>query len=458
MPIINRRKHARARTWDLADSRSAERLYRRSGIPNLIEGYAATTDILTRLSPLLITWFFFNVATATIDEKGQLNAPRAAISILVGVSVTVAVNAYFQVRAGRPWWSLPRRIGYLQLALWFAIPAVLSLTFGNSRLLTVLDALLGQAIVLGIVVFCSAFGVWSMIRWAFGQLWTHASSVTDVLLKTLPVMLLTVLFFFFTGETWQLMHNLRFSRFLGGLGAFAIFNSLLLFASVARASENLNRFDSWDQIARAAEGAGATNIPALADGEPPQTVLPRRVRFNIALVMYFAQALQATVVFLVVSTALVGIGVLFVRPATVKMWVTESPNFLFDTDGPRDHLTEVITAELVKVAFFIGAFASLMFSVGLSNANADGASPDEVTVLRDSVRHVREALAVRRLREQFGMCDQNQAKRRPRRRDRRRASHPDSTNQPAAQSPTTPLAGSARRGDSPERPGAPDPR
>lgn len=417
--MVNRiRRRHQVVSWDLADSGAAERLYRKSGIPNLIEGYAATTDILTRLSPFLMVWFLLNVATSTITAKGPGVPARTIGAIVVGLGITVAINAFVQVRAGRAWWSLPRRIGFDQLALWFIIPAALSVSFGDDSFTNALMVAINNALLLAVVVFFSAFGIWSMIRWAIGQIWTHASSVTDVLLKTLPVMLLTVLFFFFTGETWQLMHNLRLSRFLGGLGAFAIFNSVILLASVARASENMNRFDSWDQIAEAATEAGATNVPSLPGDEPPQTTLPRRVRFNIALVMYFAQALQATVVFLVVSIALVGIGVLFVRPATVKMWVTESPGFLFDTDGPRDHLTEVITAELVKVAFFIGAFASLMFSVGLSNSSAEGTSAEEVTVLRDSVRHVREALAVRRLREQFGLCDTNQAKRRRKRREK----------------------------------------
>lgn len=409
------RQRANLATWDIADSLAAERLYRRSGIPNLIEGYAATTDILTRLSPFLMIWFFLNVATATATATGDAVAARTLGAIVVGVSVTVAINAYYQVRAGRRWWSLPRRIGWLQLALWFLIPAVLAMTFGDDSWTQVLAVAANNAGILAFVVFLSAFGIWSMIRWAFSQIRTHAWSMTDVLLKTLPVMLLTTLFFFFTGETWQLMHNLAPQRFAGGLAAFWIFESLILLSSVARATANMGRFASWSEMAVAATEAGATNIGELPTDAPEHKSLPRRVRFNIGLVVFFTQALQATIVFFVVAFALVCVGILFVRPATVKMWVTEQPHYLFESKGLRDKFMEVITAEMVKVSLFIGAFSSLMFSVGLSNASTETVNAEDVTVLRDSVQHVREAIAVRRLREHFGFYDQDQVKGRRRR-------------------------------------------
>lgn len=380
--------HASA-PWQLADDGAAERLYRRHGLPNLIEGYAAFDDVLTRVAPFLMLAFVVNIVTSTINH----GAGAAVLGIAVGLTVVFAVHALVQRGKGLPVWARPSRVGPVLIALWLIVPFAVRWLIGGSSIWKSLAWLLGGVGILGFATFFATFGLGSMTLWALRQIRLHIRSVSEVLIKTLPLLLLTVLFFFFGAEAWQLMHNLPTARFLGGLSAFAIFGSAMLIATILRTTEDVTRFETWAEVHTHAAETGAINLPDLSDGIPPSEHYPRRVLANIDLVLFFSQAIQVLLVFLTVTVAIVGIGLLTVRPATIVAWLGGQPNYLTDHGGVRDHFPHTVTSELIKVSLFVAAFAAVQFAVQIAS---EGSSAHKV--LEESVRSIRRALAVRLLR------------------------------------------------------------
>ena len=349
--------------WQITDNRSAEQLYRRYGLPNLIEEYTAFDDVFTRAAPLLMLVFAAGVAFATGPHT-------VVVGILIFVAVVAGVFAFHAVnqhRLQRPVWSRPNRFGPTLLALWLLVPVLLRLTVRRSGLLAALENLAINIGILAFTVMFATFGLGSMNLWAIRQIRLHTRSVSEVIIKTLPLLLLTVLFFFFGAEAWQLMHHLQTGRFIGGLSAFVVFGSVLLISTILRTAEDLTRFDEWGEIYTLAKETGAVGLEREPDEAPNPSALPRRVRVNIALVLFFSQAVQVFLVFITVAVVLIGIGILVVRPATIVAWIGEQPNYLTEHIGARDRFPDTVTSELIKVSLFVAAFAGVQFAVQIAS-------------------------------------------------------------------------------------------
>lgn len=377
--------------WKLSDDAAARRLYRRHGLPNLIEGYAPFDDVMTRVAPFLMIVFVINIVTSTINN----GAWGAILGIAVGIAIVLGVHALLQRHKRLPVWARPERVGPVQIALWLLVPFAVRWLIGGASIWKSLLWLLGGVGLLAFATFWATFGLGSMTVWALRQIRLHISSVSEVLIKTLPLLLLTVLFFFFGAEAWQLMHNLPTARFIGGLSAFAVFGSVLLIATILRTTEDVTRFETWADVHNFAAATGAIDLPPAPEGTPTSEPHPRRVRANIDLVLFFSQAIQVLLVFLSVAVTIVGIGLLVVRPATIVAWIGSEPDYLTNHLGARDHFPHTVTSELIKVSLFVAAFAAVQFAVQIAS---EGSSAHKV--LDESVKSIRRALAVRLLRGQ----------------------------------------------------------
>src|SRR5262245_23556215 len=108
------------------------------GVPHFIEGHSASTAVLTRAAPLLVAYLVVTIGL-TASFRYDLEHNMAA----VGVGTAVALGGWALVNTvrGRPWRSLPRRVGGLEVTAFLLLPAVAPLLFG----LQVGDALLTVA-------------------------------------------------------------------------------------------------------------------------------------------------------------------------------------------------------------------------------------------------------------------------------------------------------------------------
>ena len=104
-----------------------EQSFRRAGLPLLIEGYSASTDVFNRAAPLLAIVFLSEMLGA-LDLNWSLAANLAAIAgaLLILVIAAAALNR----ARGRPALSVPETFGRVELGAFVLVPALLPLIFG----------------------------------------------------------------------------------------------------------------------------------------------------------------------------------------------------------------------------------------------------------------------------------------------------------------------------------------
>ncbi len=312
-----------------------ERRFRRAGLPLFIDGYTAREDIFTRALPLLSFVFI-------IEMLGALNfswGPVAnVLAVLGGVAVLLAGFGIANRTQRRPFFSMPAKVGSVELAVFVALPPALPLVFGGQWRSALVTAGL-NLLLLGVVYAVVGYGVLSILRWAGSRLFSDLASSFGLLVRALPMLMIFSLVLFFTTEMWQVFSTLAV-RLIVAL-------SLLLFTLAAAF-----------MLARIPREV--TALEREAGTGPP---LSRKQRTNVGLVMFVAQALQVLIVTVAIGAFFVLLGVLAVPPATQATWIG-GPTELwagFDLFGIRVELTE----QLVLVAGGIAAFSGLYFAIAV---------------------------------------------------------------------------------------------
>ncbi len=313
-----------------------KREFRRAGLPLLAEGYSASEDIFNRAAPLLGLVLVLEVLgplNSKFSTLGNLAAVAAALFLMV-----VALGIINRMR-GRPFFSLPRKVGRPELAAFVIVPALLPGLISGHWGIAALTALANLAllvVILGVV----GFGVISIVRWAMSRLLGELSRSLGLLVKAVPLLLIFSLILFLTPELWEVFSQLPDASLLLLIGLFVLLGSAFLIARVPREVDDLEK------------GAGA--------GGPP---LERRQRINVGLVLFISQSLQVLLVAFAVAVFFVIFGMLTIGAGTVEHWTGEPASVLleFRLAGREAQLT----SELVRVAAAMASFTGLYFAISM---------------------------------------------------------------------------------------------
>ncbi|HJP66523.1 MAG TPA: hypothetical protein VKA30_09505 [Actinomycetota bacterium] len=311
-----------------------EASFRRAGLPLFIEGYSATKDVFTRALPFL-TLVFLLLVFGAINLRWS--TPVNAAAFLGGIALLVGTFGLLNVIRGRPFRSVPRKVGLPELGAFVVLPAALPLIFGG-QLLSAAVTLLEQLALLGLVYLVVGFGVLSILRWAALRLVRELGSSLRLLLRAIPLLLFFALLHFLTTEMWQVFAELPRVFLIPLAGFFVLLGSLFLYARLPAEVE---------QLERETKAAG-----------PP---LRRGQRVNVGLVLFTAQALQILMVTLGVGLFFVLFGSLTISDAVLRSWTGSVGHTLWAVQL-AGHAVRV-TEELLVVAGAIAAFSGLYFAI-----------------------------------------------------------------------------------------------
>ncbi len=370
------------------DLQTYEQWFLDRGVPHFIVGYSAGEDIWTRALPLLLVAYFLGGLNA-LDLHGHSLGWNLAVAAIV-VAILLAAWAVTGLARGRPF-SVPRRLGPAELAVFVVGPVIPSLVFGQWR-----DA--GESFaegltVLAVVYLVTSYAVLPLLRWTARQAGAQLSTFFDTFVRVLPLLLVAITFLFLSAEVWQVAGLLDSWRYVVAVGVFFAFGSLFVLSRIPSLIDGVTGFERWEEVAVLCVGtpgescrlptddAGGGGRRHTAPGEPP---LRRRERANVGLVAVFSQALQITLVAAAVFAFFVGFGALAIPAETVGSWTGEPANVLLGAG--RVALTE----ELLRVAGFLAAFTGMYFTVVLST---DATYREEFA--DDVAPRIRQALAVR---------------------------------------------------------------
>jgi hypothetical protein len=376
---------ARSDRTEQGVEQGVEQWFVRRGVPHLIEDYAPTTDIWNRSIPLLVLAYVAGGFNAL--DLHRWTWQRNLVVVLVIVVVLVGGGVVTNLLRHRAPWSVPTVVGTPELALVVVGPALPSLAFGQpgDALQTVLEGLA----VLAVIYLVTSYAVFALVRWAARRSIAQIASLASLVARALPLLLLFTAFLFISTEVWQVAGSLTGMPYAATLGIFFLLGALFVLIRVPGTLRGLGTFADWTEVGLAIADTPAAGLDVPADGPAIAAPLSVRQRLNVGLVTVFSQALQVSLVSLVLALFFVVFGFLAIPVETTASWtgLREVHTLLtWHLDG-RDL---VITEPLLRVAGFLGAFTGMYFTVVLST---DATYRDEFA--EDVGPQIRQALAVR---------------------------------------------------------------
>jgi hypothetical protein len=367
------------------DQRAAERWFVRRGVPHFIHHYSATRGVFTRTTGLLIAVFLLELGSVlNFRFSWWENALAFAAAMGAALGVWAVVN---RLRGRRPL-APPEATGPVELTIFVLLPPLLPEIFGQQSNQAVL-LIAGNLGLLLVVYAFTSYGVLPILRWAFLQTLRQLGDLANLLVKSLPLMLLFSMFLFMSADIWQIVADLPMAALAGMVGLLVLVGSAFVLLRVPRELAALARFASWTEVHDHAAGTPLAGvIPPDGQAEPGDQTLRTRERVNLGLMLFLGQAVQVLLVTIAIGAFYVAFG-LFALPAeTLGEWLGRTPEQLSPLSVAGNHLTR----ELLVGAGMVAAVAGLQFTVA---ALTDATYREEF--YSDVTRDLRTALAARTL-------------------------------------------------------------
>jgi hypothetical protein len=339
--------------------RATERWFIRQGMPMFVEEYSAGRDVWTRAVPVL-------AVILVVQVLGGITEARTLLGALVTFGVAAVALGLYAVRnrrAGRASFALPQQVGMGWLAAFVLIPTVLSVVLVRDAGLA-LQSFLSSVLLLGLVYVVTRYAfvaqvVWA-VRWTFRQL----SSVTRLITRVLPLMLLFITFLFINTEVWQVAGTMGAAVLWGSLAVFAVVGVLFIAGRSREEFGGIEVSTDAEEIARLTRGTPIEREAGRLDDLAVPVPLRRSQRANLVAVMVTAQLVQVALVGLVVWAFFVLFGAVAIGLDVQQAWMGDLATVdelvpLWDGHG--------VTRQLLRVSTFLGGFAAFYATVYAAN-------------------------------------------------------------------------------------------
>lgn len=341
-----------------------ERGFRRDGLPNLIVDLSASEDIFTRAIPFLTLVFLIEIVNALDVDAGRANLLLA----LGGAGLLIGAFGLLNLMRGRPFLSIPHRVGTPELAAFVVLPALLPVVFSSQFLFGVNTMLVNSAILL-LTYLVVGFGLVSIVRWTGVRLFSQLRASASVLVRAVPLLLFFSLVMFFTTEIWQVFTTSGPATYWTAMGMFVLLGMGFLSVRLPGVVREVQ-----------------------ADSYVGDVPLRRRERLNLALVALISESLQVMFVSAAVWLFYVVLGILLVAAKVRGTWLLEPQTVIWDIAWLGERVQ--VTWQLLRVATGVAAFAGLYYAVAIlvDSAHRDQFVDALSEELRDTFRRRSEYL------------------------------------------------------------------
>lgn len=346
-------------TLDPALRGDIERWFARRGVPQLIEGYRSEPAMDSRAAPLIAAW----LVIGTIRDWGT-RPDWPLTSNLLGIVATIAWMAIAwtvvsRIR-GRPVLTMPRTVDMVDIATVAFLPALpAALIDGTVR--EAVTAVLGALTGIGVIYVIIGFGLIEIGAWAIERLWLELTHIVELVARTLPVLLILVVFLLFAAEIWEAAHAMSGVE-LGLVLLLMLIVAALLVVTTFRGE--LGRIESRSDVAGVLADASDTPAQPLIDrsrgdvvGSNPLTWLERS---NLTLLVAVPQLLQAVAVGVVVMGFLVLFALIAIPASVQEAWIGEPARVVISFTLLDEQRT--LSEELLIVSTMLGGIVGLYFS------------------------------------------------------------------------------------------------
>jgi hypothetical protein len=351
---------------DAETRRAIERWFASRGVPQLIEGFSSEQRMDARAGPFIAAWIVIGTYLLWARRADASLVDNVVAATIALVASLVAIGAVLWVRRHIPF-DPSSRLDLVDIAVIGIIPAIAAGVVHGSpgvAISVIPTVLLG----VGVIYLVTGFGLLELAGWALGYLRAQLGQIVTLVSRTLPVLLILVVFLLFASELWQAAHT------LGGADLAAVIGLLLVVATILclnRGRDEIEEIEASrdpEAIARLLQGTPAEPLaPRLASRDALPRLLVWRERLNLLFLMLISQLLQSLFVGFLVIVFLVALGILAIPASVQETWVGEPVRTLvaFELFGePR-----LLSAELYITAGLLGGMCALYFT-GLALSDA----------------------------------------------------------------------------------------
>ncbi len=346
---------------DVAQRRAADAWFLAHGLPAELRPGALERRVWQRTAPALAAFAVFMVNSAvlvlitgkhTISIEGQPTRTEWFVLALVVLVLPIASVIGWLVS------RITTVAGRTIAATVAAVVAVLGGIVGGPSEHLLAD-LIFEAVVIGAIVALTASGMGSILGWAARMTLSHLAAAGSLVIRALPVLLLTFLVFF-NSPVWLMAATISRARlwvavlFLAGIAAmFVVTATVDRFRPVVKPAD-------WAQ-ALSPRLAG-TPFAAMADPADMRP-LTRPERLNVLFVIAVSQLAQILAV--AVATALIFfvLGLILLSPELLAAWTRNG-----SSDGTLLGMTIPVPNALIQITMFL---ASLTFMYVCARAVGD---------------------------------------------------------------------------------------
>ena len=339
--------------------RRTETWFSRNGFPQFVDGYNSAEHIWTRALPAMAVVATVQLVSALSFAVTSGTRLLPVLALVVTGLVLVGWGFWSKYRRGY-WFAPADRVGWPVLVGFLAVGVVAELVQLGQRVggevvdwLSVLGALVIQAVLLGVIYVFTRFAVLAMIVWAVRQTIRSAGDLYVVATKALPLLLIVLIVLFINTEVWQVASSLDSPLLWASSGLLLLLGVLV---TVERTHEQIATLQQDGSPEEVRDACRRTPLAGLVDGVEefvgPQ--LERPQRRNMLISALATQAIQAALIGTLVWLFFIAFGVVAITYPVQTAWVGDlGATDVFFTIGD-DH---VLSRALIRVATFLGAFA-----------------------------------------------------------------------------------------------------
>jgi hypothetical protein len=347
---------------DVSQRRAADAWFLARGLPAVLRPGALVRRVWPRSAPALAAFAVFMVNSAlvvvitgkhTINIEGQPTRTEWFVLALIVLVVPIAsIVGWLVSRIS----TLRGRTVAATVAVVIAIAGGL---IGGPSPRVFVD-LMFEAIVVAVILALTASGAGSILGWTVQMTLSHLAAAGSLMMRALPVLLLTFLVFF-NSPVWLMAATISRRRLWLALVFLALIAAAFVVSiTVDRFRPIMNANNPPDDSESRLAGTPFEAMP-----DPPDTrPLRRGEQVNVMFMLAASQLAQILAVAVVTALLFFVLGLILLSPELLAAWTRNG-----SSDGTFLGMTIPVPEALIQIAMFLGALTFMYVS---ARAAGDG--------------------------------------------------------------------------------------
>jgi hypothetical protein len=339
---------------DVSQRRAADGWFLDRGLPAVLRPGALVRRLWPRSAPAFAAFAVFMVNSAlvveitgkhTIDIEGQPTRTEWFVLGLLVFVLPIAATVGWLVSRIR---TLAGRTISATMAV--AIAVVGGVLGGPSA--SVLADLIFEGIVIAAILALTACGAGSILGWAIQMTMSNLAAAGALVIRALPILLLTFLVFF-NSPVWLMAATVSRGRlWLALLFLTVIAAAFVVSVTAERVRPIMETDPAGDRSAQLA-GTPFETMPNPSQARP----LSRGERLNVMFVVAATQVSQILIIAAITALLFLILGLILLSPELLAAWTRNGRS-----DGTVLGMTIPVPDSLIQITFFLGGLTFMYMS------------------------------------------------------------------------------------------------